>query len=265
MSQIDYLRNLQLESDNMELTKILQNCSENLKLNEKDIPMKFNDFCDDTNNSARNLKLNQLTPRWIPISNYKLWNIIQQGETQGYLKKGMKVLDLGGGTGSSAFIFSYNKYNVISIELNHDLATFARTKELEFKSKFKDKLLGKINFLEGSYYSEEYISQREKNPEQNLLITMLEDKYSAVRDEVFFPVCVEDVYKKNKINFGEFDVIYAYLWDVQTPSVIDMCTKYAKEDAVFIFISHLNLSTIRRMYNKIFSSDKQCIRKNELI
>jgi SAM-dependent methyltransferase len=167
---------------------------------------------------------------WLPIKIEKLWDNIRSAESKGIISPDEKVLELGSGNGSALMTWAYKGYDVTGIEIDPVLAEYS----IEALSKHKRFLKNpNVKVIEGSYYPEGYIKYRETSPENQTVA--LENKFVKGFDHpaggYFFLECKQDVYAKNNISLKDFDIIYAYLWKFQMPSVIEMFKKYAKKDA----------------------------------
>jgi SAM-dependent methyltransferase len=240
------------------------NTEENIK--KYDIPEELFSFCDATDFQLI-ISCNH-PPYWIAAGFQNLWTRITKGESEGLLKPGMSVVDLGSGSGSSGFIWAYKGYKVTGIELDAMLAKYSVERSNEFRVKFSGNAEnGNImmpNFLNDSYYPQEFIADRKirSDSETQKTIRLLEYKYSRTCNDIFFPVSAERVDRKL---LEKFDVWYNYAWDMQSPSVFNLFLDYAKDDAVLLLIAHERAATIREMYGRNIESHRSVLTKKDLI
>jgi hypothetical protein len=172
---------------------------------------------------------------WLPAG-ISLWNYIGYEEHKNNIKPGMKVLEPGSGSGSSALIWSYKGYSVVGIEYLDELFEKSSENILKFKHLMKEP----VKFIHGSYYPKENIEDRNSGRCNEVLIIENNELNRCVKgfkiEDHFHPECSIDVYKENGIKISDFDIIYAYMWHYQFPSVYDIFKKYARDDAVMMAI-----------------------------
>jgi hypothetical protein len=171
---------------------------------------------------------------WMPVS-INLWNYIRNEEHNRLMIPGQKVLELGSGSGCGLLTWSYKGYPVTGIELIADLEQKSRSLLAEYPELTK----APITILQGSYYPKRYILDRNKGLHKKVIqLEQQEVRNWSERyvKETFHPTCGVDIYEKNGISIKDFDVIYAYLWQYQFPSVLDMFKKHARKDSVFLAI-----------------------------
>ncbi|MBU1200877.1 MAG: hypothetical protein KJ583_03475 [Nanoarchaeota archaeon] len=194
-------------------------------------PNSFNHFIVDAINALGGLKSFQETGV-STISNYNLDSIITDGLDKGVLKPKDKLLDLGSAFGLTSLIWTSYGFDVTGIEINKKCFDYS----VEQIKKFKENHLmnGEIvKFINGSYFPPEYISKRNNG---TALAPRIEEKYLNKKrtcEECFFPT-PSDIYKENNLKLNEFDVFYAYLWDIQGPSVMKIFKDYSKEGALLV-------------------------------
>ena len=209
-----------------------------------------------TNNRAGNLQLSD----WVPMSfknegmTIGLQHIIQLGEDNNVLLKGSKILDLGSGNGTSSLIWANAGYDVTGIELHSELVEIAQDAVLQANNQ---SLINTIpEFYCGSYFPKKYIDMRDSIKSKAVTI---ENKFieEGMRNkfefnhyiERFHPVCFNDVYESNKILIKEFDVFYAYVWPIQSPSIIELFSLYAREDAKLCLINCYDPKRMCKLFN----------------
>jgi SAM-dependent methyltransferase len=173
-------------------------------------------------------------PSFVPMGLDWLSSIIDNGESQGYIHKGQTVLDMGSGSGSSSIFWAYRGYNVISIELQPKLVEIAREAVNKCKGIIADGL--EVRIYQGSYFPESYLDKRKSGKS---FAARAENKISGSGnpgDYLLFPRFQEDVFKKNNINLKDMDVFYAYAWQMQAPSVLEIFKDYARDDATLCMV-----------------------------
>jgi len=169
----------------------------------------------------------------VPSQPIELAAIIEKHERDGLIKKGQRVIEQGSGIGSAAFSFNYWGYNVVGYELDRSL--FERANEL------KARLLanGLINpdmeceFRHGSYFPAQYLQVMRR--QRASLIPTSKD-LGAIMDPQKFdflhiipgPVTPEEL--------RTYDIFYAFPWHVQMPSLVELFSLYARDDAVLLFM-----------------------------
>jgi SAM-dependent methyltransferase len=176
---------------------------------------------------------------WVP--QLWMWDKIQEAENKGIISPGQKVLELGSGNGSVLMLWAYKGYDVTGIEIQHTLAEYSK------KALFRHKKLlanPKVRVIEGSYYPQEHIDYREANPTSDAIL--LEEKIlheRGFRRSEYPYLCIdcwEDVYEKHNFSIRDFDIIYAYLYHPQVPSVAEIFRRYAKHDAKLFLVTDDN-------------------------
>lgn len=185
---------------------------------------------------------NERMPAWMSAG-ISLWAYIKHEEQLGNIRKGMTVLELGTGSGSSALTFSYMGYPIKGIELDKKLADYSREVLLAYSGLQN----APIQIFGGSYYPKKFVNEMDKS--KNSLVRKIEreelgDWGKEKIKQRYFPICDEDVYLKNNISIKDFDIIYAYLWAYQFPTVLNMFKQYARDDALFLAIGphHINIA-----------------------
>ncbi len=183
---------------------------------------------------------------WFPMTCSKqfdtegLWEIINYGESLGIIRPGQRVLDLGSGSGSSSITWAYRGYNVICIELHKQLVNCS--KNIVKQAQYLIESGIEIKVYHGSYYPKEYIEKRKNKEstaldiEQKIISTNILKKKSTYLKR-FHPMCKKDIYKKHNIDLHDIDIFYAYLWEIQAPSVLEMFKQYARDDAILCIFS----------------------------
>lgn len=191
---------------------------------EPRIPPEIIKIIYDANSRAEILKNG-----WVPTPITTLCNIIENGEIKRYFNKGAKVLDLGSGTGSSSFVWAALGYDVVGIEISNNLFNIAQ----EALAKAKPHLKNNITFIEGSYFPKSYHELRKSKIS---IALNLEKKRCEIGDsnEHLFDVCEKDIYKENNLDIHSFDIFYAYSWPIQSPSIKEIFTLYAKQSAILV-------------------------------
>ena len=153
---------------------------------------------------------------------------------------------MGSGSGSSSLLWAYQGYNVIGIEISQKLARSSKEAVRKCQNLMKDGL--EVRIFNGSYYPKSYIEKREK---RKSIAEKIEKEYFGHsrnhKSEIFFPVCKEDVYKKNKIEMKSIDVFYAYIWGVQGPSIMEVFKDYARDDTILCIIGRIDEEHIRKI------------------
>ncbi len=209
-----------------------------------------------TNNLAGSLRLLD----WYPINfqsqsiYFGLQDYIRMGETQGIISKGSNVLDLGSGNGISSLIWANAEYTVIGIELHPELVGVAQDAVLQASNQ---SLISAVpEFYTGSYFPKKYIEVRDNNKskaidiENNFIKECSKNKFhSGSYIERFHPVCINDVYETNNIDIKEFDILYAYVWPIQSPSIIEMFSLYARKDAKLCLINCYDSKKACQIFN----------------
>ena len=185
---------------------------------------------------------------WIPI-NFKnesmstgLQDIIRFGENNCVISKGSKVLDMGSGNGTSSLIWAKEGYTVTGIELHPELVDIALDATSYASAQSLINILPK--FYSGSYFPKKYIDMRNENKSKAVIMEKkfteegLQSKFHfRSYSERFHPICFKDIYENNTIDIKEFDIFYAYVWPVQSPSIVEMFSLYAREDAKLCLIN----------------------------
>jgi len=205
---------------------------------------------------------------WVPIGE-SLHKSILYEENKGTISKGQKVLELGGGSGDSILTWSYNSYPITSIELNKDIY-LSSIKSLQKYEHIKN---APTNIYCGNYYLKQELENwnnntytRELEAEELAHLTWHNKKNVKNIEKRFNTASTFDVYKKYKIDLKEFDIWYAYLWPYQTPSVLDMFKKYARDDAIFLVVAYWGDHVAKRLGLKSEQGINYCtniIRKSD--
>lgn len=166
----------------------------------------------------------------------ELWDDIQIAEDNRVILPSESVLEFGSGNGSALLTWAYKGYNITGIEIDPRLAQYSRNSLAQHKRMFSN---SNIRIIQDSYYPAEYIEYRRSNPASQ--VAALEEHYlrgfGSARSRFFFLECNRDAYKENKISIADFDIIYAYMWMFQVPSVVEVFQKYAREDAKLFLIT----------------------------
>ncbi len=209
------------------------------KRRENDLPDWVNALVTEMNAHSDNLRDQKIIP-WSCLtiaeetSGQGLCDSIRSAEMAGIISPDQKVLDIGSGIGSALAIWYYLGYAATGIELNPVLAAYSK----EFFARHKELFAGQDHrIIEGSYYIkkflDDYLQERQKKHLSKAV--RMEEKflegYGSIDGPFLFLKCDKDVYSENGISFTDFDIIYAYLWKFQMPSVIEMFKRYAKKDA----------------------------------
>jgi len=190
-------------------------------------PAELTQLYSDTLQNALNMGIEGFIPTSDP------WEKIAWEEFYGTIHPGQKVLELGSGLGSVGITFAYKGYPTVMIEKDPVLASASA----ESAVKYGRMLQAPAKVIEGSYYCSEYIADRKQGRYDHRVLMIEGEIASETRTRrkgkkwYLHVAASEDAYKKHGISFSDFDVIYAYLWPEQTPSVVDMFKRYAKKDA----------------------------------
>jgi SAM-dependent methyltransferase len=182
---------------------------------------------------------------FVSLDIYQLENIIQHGERDGYMQQGQRVLDMGGGDGRSGIYLAHRGYNVVSIELQPGLVDIAR--EAAFKC--KDLMPEGIGFkaCQGDYRPEGHMRKRISGKS---FAVKAENKISGSNnpaDYLLFPKFTEDAYKKNNINIKDIDLFYAYAWQIQAPSILEIFKDYARDDATLCLVGPTSSKYVKQL------------------
>jgi hypothetical protein len=195
---------------------------------------------------------------WKPIGEC-LWNYIKHEETLGNITKGMNVIELGTGSGSSSLIWSYMNYSITSIEIDSNLVKYAK----ELNDLFSNLQNAPLKIIEGSYYPLEFVDYMNTNKDSMVTEIECNKKLKWGLDYVektHFPICAKDIYEENNISLKNFDIIYAYAWPYQFPSLFDLYKKHARDDALFLAIGPDHIEIANKLGLKT-SIDSHVIRK----
>jgi len=200
------------------------------------IPRELENQVYNANRAASKICYKKMISDWVPIglSNHGpmigLGRIINEGEASGLIKPGQRVIDLGSGSGSALMMWAYRGYDVTGIELHSELVKSSRKIISNANGLFGDR----IRIFTGSYYPAEYIKLREHNQSQakeleHAIHTSDADRFHPVSDGA-------DVYFRNNFSLKDMDVWYAYTWSIQSPSILEMFSLYARDDAVLCLV-----------------------------
>lgn len=204
---------------------------------DKKIPRHLQEaLCQMDSDAAKLKEDGYVADGWVP--QIWMWDRIQDAENKGIISPGQNVLELGSGNGSALMTWAHKGYNITGIEIQHALANYSKEALLKHRQ-----LLGKskARIIEGSYYPQGYVEHREANPFSDA--RLLEEKLLSERGYTISDCphlmikCWEDVYDKHNFSIWDFDIIYAYLYNIQVPSVVDVFKKYAKYDAKLFLIT----------------------------
>lgn len=172
-------------------------------------------------------------PNWISSTSEStdiLTKIIQQEEQLENIKKGQTILDLGSGNGTAAFLWAYNGYNAIGIEVDHKLYKLSK----EIQQKYPELKQLKVQFYNGSFYPIGYKkTKKTRKLEQKLL---KEFKKEFKNTGIYLIPFTDTTYIDNNIDIRDVDIFYAYSWSFQFPSIYEMFYNHARDDAKLIAI-----------------------------
>ena len=187
----------------------------------------------------------------VPSQPSELVDLIETHEREGIIKKGQRVIELGSGIGSAAFPFNYAGYNVVGYELYESLVK--RSNEL------KEKLLARglvdptleCEFRHGSYFPAQYLQvmrQQRANsiPTSEEIGAIVDPQEMDYLHIVPGPVTPEEL--------RTYDLSYAYPWRVQMPSLVELFSLYARDNAVLLFMLagwHLKMDDVLKSHHLI--------------
>jgi SAM-dependent methyltransferase len=207
-----------------------------------------------TNHKAVDLRLLDWAPMQFKDESMfiGLQHIIKLGEDNKAISKGLKVLDLGSGNGISSLIWANAGYEVTGIELHPELVDIAQDAVLQANTNYLINTIPK--FYSGSYFPKKYIDMRNQNVSKAIFMEneFIENSFQNKDKsyvENFHPVCSTDVYETNDIDIKEFDIFYAYVWPVQSPSIVELFSLYARDDAKLCLINSYNHKNMSSVFN----------------
>lgn len=173
-------------------------------------------------------------------------------------------LDLGSGLGGKVAIASHFGHRAYGIELNSVLVKMGKNKLIRKLKRDRSLEQGSIcRIAQGSYFPQEYVDMRESGDsvamwfEQNDKGIRTFDKGKTRSDlmglgKIFHPeASPEDPYTQLGIGLEDVDVFFGYLWEVQIPSVLEIFSRYAKEDAVLYFDAPVQLAKMNKLSREL--------------
>lgn len=163
-------------------------------------------------------------------------NELQHLISQGILKQGNKILELGSANGLMTMLFASVGLNAYGIEINEKLVRLAHEKLEELRSKGLMPENVYCKFGKGSYYLEDLVSEKEKKE--------LVEGLGRQDPAVIFPFREGNPYQQLGINFGDLDVIYGFLWDEDEMNVWKLFAKHAKQNAKLL---HLKVGRVNAL------------------
>ena len=168
------------------------------------------------------------------ISHIELNREIENALSEGILKGNESVIELGSGLGLSSLVWAANGFNINGMEIDQEL--YSQSQIMLADLSHQKVLNGEaIKLVQGSYFPIEYIEFRKKHATKTLT---LENDFSYTRlarnNEVFFPIQNNPELYNDKFgkNYSDFDITYAYIWDLQTPSTLEMFALLSKKEAI---------------------------------
>ena len=168
----------------------------------------------------------------LPSLPIELAGIIEEHEHEGIIKKGQRVIEQGFGIGSAAVSFNYMGYNVIGYERNASL--------VERANELKERLLSiglfnpdlECEFRHGSYFPADYLKVMRQQRASGIPTSK---DLGALIDSACFDYLHIVPGPVTPAELKTYDVFYAYPWRVQMPSLVELFSLYARNDAVLLF------------------------------
>lgn len=202
----------------------------------------------------------------------KILNNIQALKNEGIIKEKDKFIDLGSGLGFSVVCAAYKGLDAYGIEISQML--FEGSKKLIEHLK-NEKIINQdavCNFAEGSYFPNEYSKLR--NEKYFFKNKSIAKKYEVIPKKNKVALCTNtlhtkennfDVYEKLGVKLNEIDLFYSFCWEENVPSILEIFSLYAKDDAMMIFESagfpkkanklldelNLNIVSDTRLFNRV--------------
>lgn len=186
------------------------------------------------------------TLNWFPIhcrnssNGPGLWEIIERGEAMGIFKPGMDVLNLGSGSGVSSMVWAARGYHVVGIEIEAKIVTCARAQVQKYKRLFPQLPI----FVQGSYFPVSYLGERRNLEQRNkkspamLIEARIQQIYPRETLQKFALVS-DNALSQAKLDFRNFQIVYAYPHLIQAPSLVELFVCYAAPDALLCLTNPL--------------------------
>lgn len=175
---------------------------------------------------------------YYPMYSGNILNNMNLLKTHSLIKEGDKFLDLGSGFGYAVVCAAYYGLQAQGIEINPLLAEGSN--EL-FKYVKQEKIINPdsiCNVVEGSYFPDEYLELRNS---KKSIAKKYEIKLKTAEkniNHVFHPKGNDfDIYEKLGVRLNEIDLFYNYCWRDNVPSVTEIFSLYAKDDAILMIQS----------------------------
>lgn len=161
-----------------------------------------------------------------------LWDIIDAGEADGAIRQGQTVLDMGSGSGSSSLIWASRGYDVTGIELDKRLFDCSCRSFEQILQTLP--LRGSVTLRHGSYFPEEYIALRESGHSSVLRYEAdIRNRFGAVMSDVLHIV------PGNLVDISHVDILYAYAWPIQVPSILEMFSRFALRGSILVLVGEM--------------------------
>lgn len=152
-----------------------------------------------------------------------------------YNQPRLRLLEFGAGIGTNLVYTANSLVDAYGIEIHPVVTKKGNTIIKDLKDERFLPHGVKCELIQGSYFPNRYIKHR-----KNGSIAVKEERKIKERKDnqvLFAQPNPRDIYKEHKIPFESFDIFFAYAWEKQAPSIIEMFSLYAKPDAVMLMIS----------------------------
>jgi hypothetical protein len=148
---------------------------------------------------------------------------IVQLKGEGYIEKGDIFIELGSGSGSNCYIADFLAMHALGYERNGDLVSLAQ-QGLE-KCVADGIIPGNVEFYCASYYPRGYKQTRGAKVRKH-------EKKAGHKTKLFFRhKCLGEKKHITEEQLAEGKLFYAFTWESQTPSVLELFSRYASSDA----------------------------------
>jgi len=186
---------------------------------------------------------------YFALSLNKLFDSLTYLKQKDMILSNANFLDMGCGLGLNSIVAANQGLNIYGIEINPVLVE--GSKQIIQGCKEDNIIDSQIicRIVQGNYFPEEYRILRQNNQSEAVLS---EEKYyrdntrtwrsiksvSTQPKAFLYPKTDEhDAYKELDVSLKDIDIMYSYCWAVNVPSILEIFSKYTKNDAMLLIDS----------------------------